>query len=191
MRDYFRSRHAKLAELSYSDIVENLNDLIKNLDSLYGHEILEADLEMALNSLLSLIIISPEEKITKLVTTFCESVVKAQLPEKFGVVKLRVLSNLFHGLMTSNKDRYVVYVHLAKCSLQARNLQYLPCDLAVVKKYLLTWRSNTEETQALYRLLFEALSHVNDSAAALKVVIELLSTYSKDNASKSRDDAHK
>ena len=48
------------------------------------------DLEMVLNSLLSLIIISPPEKITKLVTTFCESIVKAQLPEKFGIIKLRV-----------------------------------------------------------------------------------------------------
>lgn len=49
---------------------------------------------MVLNSLLSLIIISPVEKITKLVTTFCESVVKAQLHERFGVVKLRVYLNI-------------------------------------------------------------------------------------------------
>ncbi len=45
---------------------------------------------MVLNSLLSLVIISSDEKISKLVTTFCESVVRAQLPERFGVVKLRM-----------------------------------------------------------------------------------------------------
>ena len=93
--------------------------------------------------------------------------------------------------MTNNKDRYIVYIHLAKCSLQVKNLQYLPTDLPVVKKFLQTWNSNTEEVQALYRLVFEALSQMNDSSNALKVMIELLSTYSKDNASKSRDDAHK
>lgn len=93
--------------------------------------------------------------------------------------------------MTNSKDRYIVYIHLAKCSLLVKNLQYLPTGLDVVKKYLQTWQSNVEETQALYRLLFDALSQTNDSQNALKVVIELLGTYNKDNASKSRDDAHK
>jgi hypothetical protein len=63
--------------------------------------------------------------------------------------------------------------------------------LQIVKKYLQTWHSNTEETQVLFRLLFEALSQVNDSQNSLKVVTELLSTYTKENASKSREDAHK
>lgn len=192
LREYFRLKNAKLAtKLNLSDIVENLNDLIKNLDCLYSSDIQEADLEMVLNSILSLIIISPLDKISKLVTTFCESVVKAQLHEKFSIVKLRVLSNLFHGLMVNSKDRYTVYIHLAKCSLLVKNLEYLPTSLSVVKKYFKTWQSNTEEIQVLYRLLFDALSQMNDSKNALKVVIELLGTFDKDSASKSRDDAHK
>jgi hypothetical protein len=98
---------------------------------------------------------------------------------------------LFHGLVSTSKDRYTVYINLAKCSIQVRNLQYLPINLQVVKKYLQTWHSNTEETQVLFRLLFEALSQVNDSQNSLKVVTELLSSYTKENASKSREDAHK
>lgn len=191
LREYFKSRNAKLAASSSEHIVENLIDLIKNLDCLYSSEIQEADLEMVLNSLLSLIIISPSDRISKLVTTFCESIVKAQLHERFGIIKLRVLSNLFHGLMVNSKDRYTVYIHLAKCSLLVRNLEYLPTKLDEVKKYFKIWQSNTEEVQALYRLLFDALSQMNDSSNALKVVIELLSTFDKDSASKSRDDAHK
>lgn len=191
LREYFKTKNAKLASSSSENIVENLNDLIKNLDCLYSSDIQEADLEMVLNSLLSLIIISPIDKISKLVTTFCESIVKAQLHERFGIVKLRVLSNLFHGLMVNSKDRYTVYVHLAKCSLLVKNLEYLPTSLDEVKKYFKIWQSNTEEIQALYRLLFDALSQVNDSTNALKVVIELLGTFDKDSASKSRDDAHK
>ena len=84
-----------------------------------------------------------------------------------------------------------MYIHLAKCSIRVRNLQYLPSDLAAVKTFLSTWSSNLEETQHAYRLLFGALSLMGDSANALKVVTELLSTYTKENASKSRDDAHK
>ena len=93
--------------------------------------------------------------------------------------------------MVNSKDRYTVYIHLAKCSLLVRNLEYLPTKLDEVKKYFKIWQSNTEEVQALYRLLFDALSQMNDSSNALKVVIELLSTFDKDSASKSRDDAHK
>ncbi len=51
----------------------------------------ENDLEMVLNSLLSLIIISPIDRISKLVTTFCESIVNTKLPDRFDIVKLRVL----------------------------------------------------------------------------------------------------
>ena len=98
---------------------------------------------------------------------------------------------MFHGLISTSKDRYTVHIHLAKCSLQVKNLQYLPFNLQVVKKYLQTWNSKTEEIQVLYRLLFEALSQMNDSQNSLKVVTELLGTYSKENASKSRDDAHR
>ncbi len=63
---------------------------MKNLDCLYNSDMPETELEMVLNSLLSLIIISPTDKISKLVTTFCESIVKTQLHERFDIVKLRV-----------------------------------------------------------------------------------------------------
>lgn len=192
LREFFKSKNAKLnASLNVNDVVENLVDLIKNLDSLYNSDVQETELEMVLNSLVSLIIISSAEKISKLVTTFCESIVNAQLSEKFSVVKLRILSNLFHGLVATSKDRYTVYINLAKCSVSVKNLQYLPTNLDAVKKHLQTWNSSIEETQALYRLIFEALSQVNDSQNALKFVTELLSTYTKETASKSRDDAHK
>jgi translation initiation factor 3 subunit M len=191
LTEFFKSKNAKLSVTSSENIVDSLNDLIKNLDFLYNSDMPEADLEMVLNSLLSLIIISPIDKIFKLVTTFCESIVKTKLHERFDIVKLRVLSNLFHGLMSNSKDRYIVYMHLAKCSLLLKNLEYLPTKLDVVKKYFQIWQSTTEEIQALYRLLFDVLSQMNDSTNALKVVIELLGTFNKDNASKSRDDAHK
>lgn len=101
------------------------------------------------------------------------------------------MSNLFHGLISTSKHRYTVLIHLAKCSLQVRNLQYLPTNLDQIKKHFACWQSTTEEAQALYRLIFEALSQLNESTNALKFVIELLSTYTKETASKSRDDAHK
>jgi translation initiation factor 3 subunit M len=148
------------------------------------------DLETVLNSILSSIIETSVDKSYRLVTTFCVSFVKAQLPERFGLVKLRVLSNLFHGLIATSKDRYTVYLYLARCSLILKNLNYLPHKLDVVQKYLQLWNSRTEDIQALYRILFEALQ-IHDSQSAFKTMIELLSTYTKETSSKSRDDAHK
>jgi hypothetical protein len=98
---------------------------------------------------------------------------------------------LFHGLVSTSKDRYTVYIHLARCSLNLKNLSYLPHNLDVIKGYLQCWNSKAEDIQALYRVLFEALAQVNESQSALKVIIELLGTYTKENASKSREDAHK
>lgn len=204
LREHLKSKGAKLNEkISLSEINENLGDLIKNIDCcLYmaptATESELESLEIVLNSLLSLIIISPDEN-SKLVTTFCESILKSSNPNvnnpyqqhRFGLIKLRVLSNLFHGLVGSSKHRYTVFIYLTKCSLVEKNLQYLPTSLELIKKYLLTWKTSLEETQTLYRLLFETLSQMNESSTALKIVHELLSTYTKENASKARDDAHK
>lgn len=42
LRDYFKHKNAKLANnLNPNDIQENMNDLIKNLDSLYSSDINE------------------------------------------------------------------------------------------------------------------------------------------------------
>jgi hypothetical protein len=209
LREHFKNRGAKLNEKNnLSDINENLNNLIQNIDSVLNlnqsstanNEQELEQLENALNSLISLIIISPDEN-SKLVATFCESLLKAQLTNttqnnqfaqhRYGLIKLRILSNLFHGLISTSKHRYTVFVYLSRCSLQERNLQFMHTNLDLVKKYLQTWQSSVEETQTLYRLLFEALSQMNEANDALKFVNELLSTYTKENASKAREDANK
>lgn len=146
---------------------------------------------MILNSLLSLIIISPEEICGKLVPLFSEHILRASLPERYNPLKLRILSNLFHGLISTSRHRYIVYLFLIKCSIVARNSQYLQLDLDLIKRYLQTWQSTIEESQVLYRLLFEATAQMNDSKNALKFITQLLGTYTKETASKSRDDAHK
>ena len=201
LRDHFKAKGAKLnVQISLENINENLSDLIKNIESVLvlsntANETELEQLETVLNSLLSLIIISPDEN-SKLVASFSDAILKSQSSHKnfqhrFGLVKLRVLSNLFHGLISSSKNRYAVFVYLTKCSLTERTLEYLPTNLDQIKKFLQTWSATLEETQTLYRLLFETLSQMNESQKALKVLHELLGTYTKETASKAREDAHK
>lgn len=146
---------------------------------------------MILNSILSLIIISPEETCGNLVSLFSEQIIRATLPERYNTLKLRIISNLFHGLISTSRHRYTVYLYLIRCSTVARNSQFLQLDLELIKRYLQTWQSTTEESQVLYRLLFEATAQMNDSKNALKFITQLLGTYTKETASKSREDAHK
>lgn len=218
LREHFKSKGAKLNEqipVSADKINENLSDLIKNIEcclalSPQALETSELDeLEMVLNSLVSLIILSPDDN-SKLVSLFCESILKAVNPagaaaaqsgpvqfgvavatNRYGLIKLRVLSNLYHGLVSTSKHRYTVFLNLAKCSLTEKSLQYLSTDLDSIKHQLQVWNSSLEETQALYRALFDTLSQLNESQKALKILNELLGTYNKANASKAREDALK
>ncbi len=114
LKQFYRSRNPKLFEKSHGDVAEPLNELVQNLNSVYSAEISESglywfprssvflaensenfweniqDLGMVLNSILSLIVTSAADKISKLVTVFCDKIVSAQLPERCGIVKLRV-----------------------------------------------------------------------------------------------------
>ncbi len=47
-------------------------------------------MEMFLNSVMSLILLVPEDKINRPILNFSEAIVNANLPEKYGPMKLRV-----------------------------------------------------------------------------------------------------
>jgi len=48
------------------------------------------EMEMFLNSVMSLILLVPEDKINRPILNFSEAIVNANLPEKYGPMKLRV-----------------------------------------------------------------------------------------------------
>lgn len=47
-------------------------------------------MEMFLNSVMSLIVLVPEDRINRPILNFSEVIVNANLPEKYGPMKLRV-----------------------------------------------------------------------------------------------------
>lgn len=48
------------------------------------------EMEMFLNSVMSLILLVPEDKINRPILNFSESIINANLPEKYGPMKLRM-----------------------------------------------------------------------------------------------------
>ncbi len=57
---------------------------------IHKKKILLLEMEMFLNSVMSLILLVPEDKINRPILNFSEAIVNANLPEKYGPMKLRV-----------------------------------------------------------------------------------------------------
>ncbi|GFV42536.1 eukaryotic translation initiation factor 3 subunit M [Trichonephila clavipes] len=101
------------------------------------------------------------------------------------------LQNLFAGIGEHSSLRYDVYFNLVRVAGQTDNVNTVFKDLNKMKSWLAEMKVGTEKTQKLLRLLHEVLVESKQSEMAAKVMIELLGTYTEDNASQARDDAHK
>jgi hypothetical protein len=56
----------------------------------YGNDFNYLEMEMFVNSVMSLILVVPEDKINRPILNFSEAIVNANLPEKYGPMKVRV-----------------------------------------------------------------------------------------------------
>uniref|UniRef100_A0A3B4GR35 Eukaryotic translation initiation factor 3 subunit M n=1 Tax=Pundamilia nyererei TaxID=303518 RepID=A0A3B4GR35_9CICH len=101
------------------------------------------------------------------------------------------LSNLFHGMDENTPVRYTVFCSLIKVAATCNAISFIPTDLDQVRKWIVDWNLNTEKKHTLLRLVYEALVDCKKSEAAAKVMVELLGSYTEDNASQARVDAHR
>lgn len=85
--------------------------------------------------------------------------------------------------------RYHVYYHLVQVAKQTDQVKAVFRDVDHLKAQFAQCPPSNEQMQKLYRLLHDVLSKGNQSEQAAKVMIELLGTYTAENASYARDDA--
>ncbi|KAG8181428.1 hypothetical protein JTE90_018895 [Oedothorax gibbosus] len=190
LRGYFKSLGADISEENSEEgFLVDLRDVINSCD-LCLKETNESDAECTLNSIVSLLIMVPVAESEPLMNTFCEKLTKA--PNlKMACVCFKVLQNLFAGIGEHSPLCFDVFFHLVRVAGQTDNIQMVFKDLNKLKSWLAEMKVNTEKTQKLFRLLHEVLIECKQSEMAAKVMIELLGTYTEDNASQARDDAHK
>lgn len=190
LRSYFKSLGADISEdVSEDGLHKDLKDIIEVCDLCFK-ENSESDVESVLNSIVSLLVVVPAEKGENLILAFCEKLLKASSP-RIAVVCLRCLGNLFHGLSETSVLRFHVYYNMVKVAAQTDQIKVLFNDLEKMKAWIKECGVSTEKFQLLLRTLHEALIDSHQSELASKVMIELLSTFTEDNASQARDDAHK
>ncbi|GFS32887.1 eukaryotic translation initiation factor 3 subunit M [Nephila pilipes] len=190
LRSHLKSLGADISEENSEEgYLADLQDVINASDFCF-REANEADAECTLNSIVSLLIMVPQSESEPLVNLFCEKLTRAP-SLKMGCVSFKVLQNLFAGIGEHSSLCYDVYFNLVRVAGQTDNINSVFKDINKMKSWLAEMKVGTEKTQKLLRLLHEVLVESKQSEMAAKVMIELLGTYTEDNASQARDDAHK
>lgn len=105
-------------------------------------------------------------------------------------VCLQSLWRLFNNLDTTSPFRYHVYYHLVQVAKQCEQVLEVFTGVEQLKAQFANCPPSAEQMQKLYRLLHDVTKDTNIELSS-KVMIELLGTYTTDNACVARDDAIK
>ncbi|OWK18255.1 EIF3M [Cervus elaphus hippelaphus] len=163
-------------DISEEDQAAELRAYLKSKGAEISEENSE-DVESVMNSVVSLLLILEPDKQEALIESLCEKLVKFREGERPSL-RLQLLSNLFHGMDKNTPVRYTVYCSLIKVAASCGAIQYIPTELDQVRKWITDWNLTTEKKHTLLRLLYEAL-------------VDCKKSYTEDNASQARVDAHR
>ncbi|GAB1610911.1 eukaryotic translation initiation factor 3 subunit M [Argonauta hians] len=190
LRVYLKSVGADIKEENGADLRQDLKDIV-TASPVCFKEPSDSDVEMFFNGVISLIMLVPETEVEDIVSLFCDIISKAPPGDKRGHLRLRLLTNVFSGLDEGSYLRYTVYYSMLRLAKQADLLQMVPTDLTKVKSWMAMWKLPVAKNQILLRMLHDAVFDAKMSDTATQVMIELLGTYTEDNASQAREDAHR
>ncbi|XP_060622476.1 eukaryotic translation initiation factor 3 subunit M isoform X1 [Anolis sagrei] len=189
LRAYLKSKGAEISEEnSEGGLHIDLAQIIEACDVCLRDD--DKDVESVMNSVVSLLLILEPDKQEALIESLCEKLVKFREGERPSL-RLQLLSNLFHGMDKNTPARYTVYCSLLKVASSCGAIQYIPTELEQVRKWISDWNLTTEKKHTLLRLLYDVLVDCKKSDNAAKVMVELLGSYTEDNASQARVDAHR
>ncbi|XP_048339672.1 eukaryotic translation initiation factor 3 subunit M [Sphaerodactylus townsendi] len=189
LRAYLKSKGAEISEEnSEGGLHIDLAQIIEACDVCLKED--DKDVESVMNSVVSLLLILEPDKQEALIESLCEKLVKFREGERPSL-RLQLLSNLFHGMDKNTPARYTVYCSLIKVASACGAIQYIPTELEQVRKWISDWNLNTEKKHTLLRLLYDVLVDCKKSDSSAKIMVELLGSYTEDNASQARVDAHR
>ncbi|XP_077294780.1 eukaryotic translation initiation factor 3 subunit m [Arctopsyche grandis] len=189
LRKYFKSLGAEISEeKSVKGIEDDLHKIVGVCDSCFkvGNE---EEIDAILNSIVSIMVSISLDRGENLILAFSEKLAKAP-GQKLGMVALQSLWRLYKNLESTSPLRYHVYYHVVGIACRVGQVKEVFSGVDQLKKEFSACLPSSEQMQKLYRLLHEVLKD-NQSELASKVMIELLGTYTSENASYAREDAIK
>lgn len=110
---------------------------------------------------------------------------------KLAPIFVRVLQNLLAGVGNHPILRFPIYYALARVAGRAGQITLIFENITKFKQSFSVSNIGVEKFQSLLRLLHEGLLQSRQSELASSVMIELLATYTEENASQAREDAYK
>lgn len=189
LRKYFKSLGAEIADKkSPKGIEDDLHKIVGVCDVCFKEQN-EADIEAILNSIVSIMVSIPLERGENLIVAFSQRLAKAPGP-RLGMVVLQALWRLYNNLEANSPLRYHVYYHVIELAARVGYVKEVFTGVEQLRKEFAGCPPSNEQMQKLYRLLHQVLKDQNSELAA-KVMIELLGTYTDENASYAREDAIK
>merc|ERR1711892_395382 len=192
LRAYFKSLGAEISEeRSEKGLEDDLHKIIGVCDASFK-EATESEVEGIMNGIVSMLALCSGDKSESLILSFCEKLSKAPTTE-LGLVCLKVLWSLFQSLEDTSSMRYHVYYYLVGLGGRTKQLATVFTDLATTKNMFAKSQPalSTEQLQKLYRLLHEVLLASGRSEEAGLVMVELLGTFTTENASQAREEAQR
>ncbi|XP_027194741.2 eukaryotic translation initiation factor 3 subunit m [Dermatophagoides pteronyssinus] len=190
LREYMLELGAPISRTASDNYIIDLQQIISVCDIVFKVE-KENEIEMVLNSIVSVLLQvgANQPEAPALLASFCDQLIKAPTP-KTASTAFRVLQNLFNGFIHT-PHRYRIYLALIQLCELSGQVRLIYNHLPQFKKWFPVDEFGGEKIQSLLRLLHSILQTNKLPDMAAKVMVELLTTYTEENASQAREDAHK
>lgn len=195
LRSYFKELGAEIsAERSSVEgikgTVEDLHKIIGVCDACFKDTANAGQIEEVLNGIVSMLALVPVENSENLIVAFCEKLTKAP-SNVVGMTCLKVLWSLYQSLHEASPMRFHVYHALVILAGRTQQVDTVYKDMDTLKSQFVGCPLTNEQMQKLLKLLHEVLRACKRSEEASQVMIELLGTYTTENASQAREETHR
>jgi len=191
LRAYFKGLGAEIsAERSDKGIEDDLHKIIGVCDACFKDASNPNQIEEVLNGIVSMFALVTGEKSENLIVAFCEKLTKA--PSNIvGLTCLKVLWSLYQSLDEKSAMKFHVYYALVTLAGTTQQIDTVYKDMDTLKSQFIACPLSNEQFQKLLKLLHEVLRVCKKSDEASTVMIELLGTYTTENASQAREETHR
>ena len=125
-----------------------------------------------------------------MIVAFCEKLTKAP-SDAVGRTCLKVLWSLYQSMSENSAMKFHVYYALVTLAGKTQQIETVYKDMDTLKSQFTGCSLSNEQYQKLYKLLHEVLRVCKRSEEASAVMIELLGTYTTENASQAREETHR
>eukprot|EP00128_Syssomonas_multiformis_P018311 Colp12_sorted_trinity150504_noHs@7575 len=177
----------------------------KAVEPLVEQEKFSEAIELLVNNCES--VFAPGEKdyegVFNLLTSLLQDVEDAQLSYKLAVkmanvmltgsqevaaARFKIMANLFNNLRANDPARYVVYYNLGQLAVATNKIELLVPQFSEIPRWLEEWKTDLNQTRALYKLLANASKNYS-SKISHSLLVRYLETFTEADAAEAKDDA--